>query len=45
MIERLASRISQHQHGLAAFVHKLQRPYGPRVVQVVLKSVFVSKPV
>jgi hypothetical protein len=26
-------------------MHKLQRPDGPRVVQIVLQSVFVSKPV
>ena len=43
MVERLAARILEHQHGPAAFALKRQRPHRPRVVQLILQSVFVGE--
>ena len=42
-LQRLATRVLQHQHGPTAFADELQRPHRPRAVELILQSVFVSK--
>jgi hypothetical protein len=41
--KRLAAGILQHEHDLAKVLDELQRPHGPRTVQFVLQSIFVSE--
>ena len=43
LTERLAAGIFEHQHWATAVVHELQRLCGPRAIQLILQSEFVSE--
>jgi hypothetical protein len=43
MVERLAAGIFEQQHGSTTFALERQRPYRPRVVQLILQFVFVGE--
>src|SRR5262249_53578600 len=45
LIERLASRVLEHQDRSAVLLHEFQRPDRPRGVKVLLKLVFACKPI
>jgi hypothetical protein len=42
-LQRLATRVLQHQHGPTALADELQRPHRPRAVEFILQSIFMSK--
>ena len=42
-VERLATRILEHQHRPTALAHEVQRPHGPRAIQLILQAVFVGQ--
>ena len=42
-VQRLAARILEHQHDLAALAHQLERAHGPGAVELVPQSIFVGE--
>jgi hypothetical protein len=43
VIERLTTRVINHEHSLSALAYQFQRPQCPSAVQVTLKIVFVGE--